>query len=207
MALFNSASEKANKLKERIQERREGLEAKQKALQEELKFLFSKKIDEFAEAVLNDDKGYSDAKITKEINNVREDIADVQRQLSELLVMETNQMQKVQAELNAEYDAANRKEQAKIRQLEDEIRLKKFEYLQMLVDYRGKVRESEAKLREVNNARQQAGIKTFIPDLAMGFTENQYDGDISPIVHVAELRESFMGRFPYHEATVAKYKK
>lgn len=208
MAIFKTASEKAIKLKERIQERREGLLVKQEQLQEELRFLYSKKEDEFAEAVLNDDKGYPDAKINKDIDKVRNDIADVQRQLAELEHLAATQMQKVQGELNEEYNTVRRAEQDKLTKVEDRLRLIKIEYLETLVGYREEVRKSEAKLREINNARQQAGIRTTIPDMAMGFHENVYSGgEINPMIMISELRESFQGRFPYHETTVAKYKK
>ncbi|GIN62516.1 hypothetical protein J27TS8_25090 [Robertmurraya siralis] len=208
MAIFKTASEKAIKLKERIQERREGLFVKQEQLQEELKFLYSKKEDEFAEAVLNDDKGYSDTKINKDIDKVRNDITDVQRQLADLEHLEATQMQIVKGELNEEYNAVRRAEQDKLTKVEDKLRLIKIEYLEALVGYREEVRKSEAKLRDINTARQQTGVKTYPVDMAMGFHENVYNGgEINPMIMISELRESFQGRFPYHETTVAKYKK
>ncbi|MBG9589828.1 hypothetical protein [Cytobacillus firmus] len=206
--LFKTSSEKVIKLRERIEVKRQELHKKHANLLEDIQTLHEQKDDEFTQAILEDDTSYSDTKIRKSIAKANEELQDVRSQLQALDKLEAKQLEGLKGEVDAEFNKVRREEQARLDKHAEKIRLSKIEYLDLLIQHREEVSKAERRLREVNQVREQVGIKTLPVDMTMGFPINVYTGsEIHPVIMVGELRDAYQGRFPYAKHVKEKYSK
>ncbi|PFG03033.1 phage tail tape measure protein [Bacillus sp. es.036] len=208
MTLFKSATEKVIKVRERIQAKREELQKKQAQLNDEIKALVDQKENEFQQAILEDDTSYSDTKIRKAIGKANEELQDVRQQLASLDDLEAKQLEGLKGEIDTEFRKVRNEETERLNKHEREIQKMKMEYFKKFVEYTEEVKKSEARLREVNNVKEQVGLKTTPIDMKMMYIVNQYTGtEFHPMVVTGEMRDVYNGRIPYSNEVIEKYSK